>query len=168
MLARLMDILRKVNELLEALMRGDAVSKNYLLYLSALNHVGKDASPNDLAPDEYACAETVNEIHRNTFGDYISSRNILSTYWMYLDLQSRPDFKQVSHPLAGDIIISPTGYGKGSGHVGIVGENGIVMSNNSFRDENGVKGVFDENYTVPSWNRKYAALGFPVVYFRKY
>ena len=167
MYKRLMDILKRLNAILEQIMRGDAADKGELLYLSALNHIGRDASPNDTAPDELGCAESVNEIHRSTFGDYISSRNILSTYWLYSDLKARSDFVRIENPVPGDIIISPTGYGRGNGHVGIVGEHNIVMSNNSSRDEQGVRGVFDANYTTKSWYNRYSRLGFPVYYFRK-
>ena len=44
---------------------GSARSK---LYLTALSCLGTDASPNDIAPDEFGCAETVNAIHKKAFG----------------------------------------------------------------------------------------------------
>jgi len=38
-------------------------SPREILYETAKSFLGKDASPADEAPDEYGCAETVNEIH---------------------------------------------------------------------------------------------------------
>ena len=48
------------------------------LYEAARSFIGTDASPNDLAPDELGCAETVNEIIRRAFGDYLHNDNCLS------------------------------------------------------------------------------------------
>lgn len=141
-------------------------AKRILLHLTAKTFIGTDASPNDIAPDEYGCAETLNEIHRAAFGDYISSRNILSTYWMYADLKKRSDFVSVNVPTPGDIIISPTGYGGyggiTNGHVGVVTDGGWVLSNDSF------KGTWEKNYTLETWRDRYERRGgYPVRFFRK-
>lgn len=165
-------LLQAIDNWLRPFIEGDrpiyTMTKRELLYAKALASCGTDASPNDLAPDELGCAETVNEIHKGVFGDYISPRNILSTYQLYKDLQARPDFIVVEHPKPGDIVISPTGYGKGTGHVGIVGENGTIMSNNSFKDSDGVRGIFDQNYTIDSWRRRFVERGnFPMRFFGK-
>lgn len=143
-------------------------TKRELLHQMALSFCGTDASPNDLAPDELACAESVDNIHFKLFRDHICV-NYLSTYWMYKALKERPDFERIAEKdvLPGDIIISPT-QGTNIGHVGILGENGIIMSNNSFKDSNGVKGIFDENYTLAAWKRYFFdRKGLGLHYFRK-
>lgn len=157
-----MDILSRLVSYLSA---GTLPSKRELLYLSARTYIGTDASPGDFAPDELGCAESVNDIYKRTFGKMISTRYHLSTYWMYADLKASAEFARTEQPLAGDIIISPTGYTKRNdvknGHVGIVGENGVVMSNNS------VTGKWDEHWTIDSWRRYYQYRGgYPVHFFR--
>lgn len=133
------------------------------LYVSALVCLGKDATPNDLVPDELACAETVNAIHKYAFWFEIGGG--ASTYQMYKALLSHKDFIKVDQPMAGDIVISPTGYGNGklsNGHVGIVGANDTIMSNSS------KTGTFESNYTLVSWKKRYVTLGgYPMHYFRR-
>lgn len=133
------------------------------IYQVALNYLGIDASPNDVAPDEYACAETVSDILAAAGFDI---GVIVSTYQLYEKLLSGGIFEPVSVPMAGDVIISPTGTGNGTlpnGHTGIMGENGLIMSNSS------ATGNFTQNYTLESWNARYKDIGgFPVYFFRKY
>lgn len=140
------------------------------LYNTALQCLGKDASPNDVAPDEYGCAETVNAIHKMAFGSPIGGD--ISTYRLYDALKKSNVFVKVDRPLEGDIIISPTGYGNGSmpsGHVGIMGtinNNDInlstIMSNTS------KTGIFLENYTLAGWKVRYREKGgYPVEYWRR-
>jgi hypothetical protein len=133
------------------------------LYQTALEFRGFDASPNDVAPDEFGCAETVEGVYHAAFGTYIGGRILVSTTDLYKSLLISSRFTQTSQPQAGAIIISPTGYssiGATHGHTGICGENGVVMSNDSRT------GMFMENYTIDSWNRYYKErLGFPVYYF---
>lgn len=133
------------------------------LYLGAISCLGMDASPNDIAPDELGCAESVNAIHKKVFGFEIGGE--ISTNRMYQVLRKSMLFLQIDSPLAGDIIISPTGYGNGrlsNGHVGIFGENGIIMSNDS------ISGSFQENYTLDTWKQRYAMVGgYPIYIFRR-
>lgn len=140
-----------------------STTKRELLYQTAVESLGKDASPNDAAPDEYGCAETVNAIHKKAFGDPIGGD--VSTLRMYKCLQTRFDFKQVQDPQRGDIIISPTGSGGTkevpNGHVGIMADNGVIMSNSS------ANGLFLKNYTLASWRNRYEKAGYPVLFFRK-
>lgn len=134
-----------------------------ILYEGAKMWLGKDITPEDSTPDEYDCAETVNQIHRVIFGDEIGGT--VSTDNMYHCLLQRKDFIQIEFPLQGDIIISPTGHGNGrlkNGHVGIVGENGYILSNNSST------GKLEEYYTLSTWKDRYVTLGgFPMKFFRK-
>jgi hypothetical protein len=137
------------------------------LFECAESFLGRDASPTDIAPDELGCAETMNEIHKKAFGDYITAKNHLSTYWMYRDLKERKDFIRTNSPLPGDVVISPTGYGTrtdrvSNGHVGVVGKGESIMSNDS------KTGKFVYNYTIDSWTDRYTRLGgYPVYFYRK-
>lgn len=140
------------------------------LYITAVTSLGTDASPNDLAPDEFGCAETVDDIHRKAFGYFIGHGALpsLSTAILFTILRNRVDeWCEVTVPKAGDVVISPTGYGNGHvdgnhGHVGIVSKDGAIMSNDS------ASGIFKENYTLASWQQKFAQQGgFPVKFYRK-
>jgi Bacteriophage peptidoglycan hydrolase len=133
------------------------------LYQTAMSFLGKDASPKNLAPNEVACAESVNDVVFAAFLENVGGG--LSTASMYQALQSNTKFAEVSSPLKGDIVISPTGTGNGqlsNGHVGIVGDNNQIMSNNS---ENG---IWDIHYTVASWRARYVSFGaMPMKYYRR-
>lgn len=135
------------------------------LYKKAMSWLKKDITPKDEIPDSVACAITVNAIHQDTFGDPIGG--YASTYLLYDALTKRKDFQKVDAPQRGDIIISPTGYaGKGgtltNGHVGIVGDGGVVLSNNSNT------GLLETYFTLQKWSDYYGKKGkFPIYYFRK-
>ena len=113
--------------------------------------------------NEFGCAESVNNVVFKAFGDYAGGD--LSTARMYLAIQNNWKFAQVTTPIKGDIIISPTGYGNGSmpnGHTGIMGDNGQIMSNNSDT------GIWDIHYNLASWKARYVDQGgFPQIYFRR-
>lgn len=134
------------------------------LYDKAVASLGTDASPNDLAPDEYGCAETVSNIIHRAFADF--PEEILSTAQLYKALLKHPKFKGVSDFNFGDVIISPTGYATHpdvipNGHVGIVAKHSI-MSNSS------ATGKFSENFTLSSWDARYRQRGgYPVLFFRR-
>lgn len=135
-----------------------------ILFLTAKSCLGVDASPNDLVPDELGCAETVNAIYKKAFGSEIGGD--VSTYRLYGTLKAHPLFQKADVASPGDIVISPTGYGGKNGmthgHVGIMGEGGKIMSNESSN------GKFEENYTLEGW-RKYFAVkgGYPVLFFHR-
>lgn len=135
-----------------------------LLVQMAITHLGTDASPNDLAPDELGCAETVNAIYKKLYGVEIGGG--VSTYYLFKALREHKDFKRVDAPMPGDIAISPTGYSASktvpNGHVGIVGFNGSIMSNDSRT------GTFEQNFTLDSWKRYYIDRGrYPMQFFRR-
>ncbi len=124
------------------------------LYDTAVSLIGLDASPNDLAPDEYGCAESVSDVIRTAF-PLINFPTLLSTRMLCARLETSADFEEMAEPLYGDIIISVTGSGNGSvlnGHTGVVGHHGI-MSNSS------QTGTWEQNYTLDAWNRHYALKG---------
>lgn len=161
------DIQEKIKQL-QALIaiyqaRLDAILPNRAkLFEAAKAAIGTDASPNDLAPDELGCAETVNAIFKSVFGREVGGT--LSTNLMYKSLIKDKRFIKVDQPLPGDIIISPTGFGNGglsNGHVGIMGENETIMSNSS------ATGTFESNFTLTSWVKRYRDKGgYPIYLFR--
>lgn len=146
---------RKMNDLLFS------DSKSEILYFTAVGFLHVDASPNDRAPDEVGCADTVNSIFAAAFGEEIGGST--STRDLFLALKTSPKFRQVESPVRGDIVISPTGYGNGgltNGHVGIIGDGGKIMSNSSST------GTFEQNYDINTWRARYVGKGgFPMYYY---
>lgn len=141
-------------------------SPQELLYDYSLTMLGKDASPADIAPDEYGCAETVCDVIHGCFGDFpLEGGTIISTTELYKRLKKHPKFSQVTDFGPGDILVSPTGYGNGglaNGHTGIVGKNNVIMSNSSDT------GLFSQNYTIDTWIARYRKIGgFPLYFFRR-
>ena len=134
------------------------------LYLAAVAELGKDASPKDIAEDELACAESVQNIHYKTFGRFICPQT-LSTYAMYQAFLMDGIWEQTFTPEPGTIVIAPSGYsskGAKNGHVGIVSLGNMIMSNSSGT------GMWLENYSIDSWKLYYGQkLGFPVLFFNK-
>lgn len=135
-----------------------------LLYLSAIQYIGIDASPADEAPDELGCADSVSKILLRVFPKVIKSS--VSTAALFNQLNNSKEFSRVLRYLPGDIVISPTGMGKTgkvpNGHVGIVSEKDKIMSNSS------ATGTWEENFTVTSWVRRYRERGgYPIYFFRK-
>ena len=117
------------------------------LWATAVSLIGVDASPLDRADDEYGCADTVNVIHQVAFGFEIGGST--QTKEMVKYLRANTDrFERVYSPQAGDIIISPTEYPK-VGHVGIMYDNNIIMSNSSS------SGTWEKNYNLDTWRERY-------------
>jgi len=114
--------------------------------------------------DELGCAFTVNFICKNALG-YVAGGGP-STSAMLTEIVSNQNFKEVTknEARAGDIILSATGTGNGRiahGHVGFLGENGIIYSNNSAKD------MLDDHLTASDWKNYFVLKGgFPVRYFR--
>lgn len=131
------------------------------LYEKAKASLGIDITPRDVVPDTHGCAEAVNEICRRAIGVPIGGG--ASTYEMFKALQNETRFIEVDSPLPGDIIISPTGYGRGNlphGHVGIVAKQGILSNSSE-------SGKIELNFTLGSWARLYNEFGgYPVHIFR--
>lgn len=147
-----------------------------VLYDTACSFLGRDASPEDIASDEYGCAETVSDIVHAAFGDFPpDGRTIVSTAVLYQKLKAHPKFKQTQVAKPGNIIISPTGMGNGTipnGHTGIFGKSldGLdfyIMSNTS------KTGLFEKNYTLfgtqlASWVARFRKQGgYPLFYFER-
>lgn len=130
--------------------------------------LGTDASPNDKAPDELGCAETVTTLLKKL---YPETPIITGTWtlWEYLK-DHKNGWIPTNDYEPESIVISPTGTGhKGAvGHVGIVGENGIIMSNDSGVANRANKGKFLANYTIETWTDRYRTRnGMPVYLFKR-
>lgn len=135
------------------------------IYKTALSFIGKDASPNDLAPDELGCADSVSSVLKIALGSEVGISYTVSTAQLYRELLSSKAYMLVQTPKAGDVLVSPTGLGNGqlsNGHTGIWGENGKIMSNSSYT------GTFEQNFDINSWRARYVTLGgFQMCTFRK-
>ena len=129
------------------------------LFAAAREYLGREASPKDLAPDELGCAESVT----NIIDDVVPNFPVITGTWtLWEALKNDERFREVTLPMPGDIIISPTGTVKDApypGHVGLVSRDGKIMSNNSYN------GLWEENYTLDSWNARYKKAGFPVIFY---
>lgn len=131
------------------------------IYDLAITFIGKDASPRDLVKDGLGCAESVSTLLRQAIPTF---KIVTGTWSLWDELRSRNDFKEVTDPQPGDIILSVTGTGNGAvsnGHTGIVSKDGKIMSNNSSL------GLWQENYTLDSWDAYFRIEGgFPTMFFR--
>ena len=130
-----------------------------------LLEVAKSCIGKDMAPlnDDYGCMEALNTVFKKAFGRDIGGG--ASTYQAYQILKNDLRFEKVPLPLPGDIICSATGYGNPkklrNGHVGIVSDQEKIMSNTSSN------GLWEENYTISTWKRRYKDFGgYPMDYFR--
>lgn len=133
------------------------------LYMTAVSFLGVDASPKDEAIDDVGCADSVSQVVKFAFPEAI--KGSISTAELFTQLHNSKRFARVSDIRAGDIIISPTGMGTNPkmphGHVGIVGEDEVIMSNNSNN------GLWTANYTVTTWADRYRKIGgYPLYFFR--
>ncbi|MFA7290122.1 MAG: hypothetical protein WC055_14695 [Melioribacteraceae bacterium] len=131
--------------------------KNRLLSL-AKSYIGKDASPNDIAPDELGCADSASTL----LGQVMTFPNIISTAELFRYLDKDIRFKRVLDLTEGNIIISPTGYGNGKvvGHVGIIGKD-CIYSNNS------KTGLWDKHLNIEKWVAQYRTKGgLPIYVFK--
>lgn len=109
-------------------------------------HLGVDVTPKDTVDDTVACVDTVSTllgiVRRETphMVSTIALNAWLKDYYMLVDV-----------PQPEDIVISPT-EGKRIGHVGIVMEDGLIASNNSFGIN---RGKFTKTHTLDTWTKYY-------------
>jgi hypothetical protein len=150
--------LRRHKSILELILE-KLMQKKTLLSV-AESQLGKDVTPKDTVPDDVACVDTLTTIMRmyDPTVPYMVSTIALN------DWLPKNGYALVSDTQEGDIIVSPTS-GKKIGHCGVLFEDGIIASNNSF----GINaGKFTKNYTLASWSRYYKdKLGLPVFIYRK-
>jgi hypothetical protein len=124
-----------------------------IIYQTGKKYLGKDIA---LTQQELGCSEAVNYIFKQAIGKEIGGD--YSTYRMYLCLKKDERFEKVASPAKGDIIISPTGFGKGNGHVGIMSDGNKIMSNNSYTF------LWDEHLDLITWKKFFAS--FPIEFYR--
>lgn len=133
------------------------------IFETAKKCIGTDASPNDLAPDELGCADTVSNI---LIKAGFPMPVLVSTAKLNDYLKTNPNWVSILNPLPGDVVMSPTGQGGLNGikhgHTGIVGAGDVIMSNASST------GTFEPNFTFSSWNNRYKIKGgYPVLFYRR-
>lgn len=118
------------------------------LYDFALTFYNTDPTPKDEINDEVACAEVVSTILNKYLKDFpiITFTPDLLNY-----LKKDIRFKEVTEFKTGVIILSPTGFT--TGHVGIIGKLGKILSNSSSL------GIFTDKFDCVSWINKYSKLG---------
>src|SRR3990167_5385923 len=81
-------------------------------YVYCVSKLGTDVTPEDYVSDEFACAETINRLHRGCFKFDIGGGS--STMLLYRALEGSKWFKRTYDALEGDVVISPTGFGNGN------------------------------------------------------
>lgn len=135
------------------------------IFETALKWLGRDASPADIASDEFGCAETVTNILQQAGCDIPI---LVSTTKLNALLKGSERWKLVLPDRidAGHVIISPTGEGGRNGikngHTGIIMEKGNIASSDS------ATGKFLQNYTLSTWNNRYVKLGgYPVYVYER-
>lgn len=92
-----------------------------------------------------ACAWAVNQVVQQATGKPVGGG--VSTILMYQALKTGRG-TAITDPIPGAIVISPT-QGTVHGHVGIVGDDGLIYSNSS------AHAVWMQNFTIDSWNDYY-------------
>lgn len=144
-------------EQIKILLRIITATRRQLIYSIAKDHLGQEASPLDLVDDVVGCAESVT----NILAKVVPTPIITGTWTLNDFFERSPRWAPTDTPRPGDVIISPTGSGNGKirGHVGIIGENGVIMSNDSST------GLWMANFTISSWLSRYRRKGGMPVYF---
>lgn len=134
------------------------MDKNLKLYQYAKTCIGKNKAP---LLKTLGCVEALSAVFREALGEELGEN--ASTYRLYLLLEKDVRFEELSYPVLGCLVISPTGFGNGSirGHIGIVSDSEKIMSNNSDLL------LFDEHYTLKTWRERYVELGgMPMSFFK--
>lgn len=121
-----------------------------------LGLVGFDLST--VVDNNLACVETVSRIVQKVYPDFpLMISTIAVKEYFKTDKRFRPTLDLTPW----SIILCVTGTGNGKikhGHIGILGENGLIYSNSS------LTGRFEQNYTVDSWVNRYRLEGGYRVY----
>ena len=131
------------------------VSNREKLKGEVLKWVGWDLS--ELVDNNLACAETFSRIIQKIYLDFPT---LLSTIAIKQHFRIDKRFKATLDLKDWQVILCVTGTGNGKithGHVGIIGENNLIYSNDSF------SGKFSQNYTLQEWIDRYRVKGgFPI------
>jgi hypothetical protein len=118
---------------------------------AAIDNVGRLNTTQDPGTNhgELACADAVTRIVRDQMG--LDLPKTLSTNELYDNLV-KGGWQEVDPATPGAIIVSPSNSVM-HGHTGIVGENGLIYSNSS------ATGIWGQNYTVDTWQKRFGGLG---------
>jgi len=118
----------------------------------SLSYIGTDATPADKIDDVIACAESLTTILVEAG---VMNRIIPGTWTLNEYFKRNKKWVPTTNPKAGDVLVSPTGTGNGSirGHTAIVGNNGTLMSNDSYT------GKWMAHYTLETWAKRYREKG---------
>lgn len=144
-------------------------TKGEILYEAAKSAIGESIAPENI--EEVGCAFCVNDLWKRCFGSEICPPpDNTSTYGLYKSLDSG-HFAKVQVPMAGDIVISPTGLGHNSaipnGHTGIVGKNLAPNGTLWILSNNSPTGTWEVNFTVKGWVDHYVVKGgYPQLFYR--
>lgn len=158
-------MLKQIYSLIATFMKvlsGSNITWSQKISFAALVYRGVDASPNNLAPNEVGCAESVTTI-LNQIDPRIPVLTGTGQLYSYLAGNSR--FRRIYDPHAGCIVISPTGMrfansDMPNGHTGIYINNTDIMSNSS------ATGLWTQNYNRDTWRSRYYDQGkYPVILF---
>lgn len=126
-----------------------------------LDNLNSDLDPLNIVDNEVACAITVSRLIQKIDPTF---KDITGTWTLWDTLKKHPRCTKLLQPEPGAIIISPTGTGKGSGHVGICLENGTIASNTSYGP---YAGKLTINFTQDTWRKRYGIKqSMPIDYFR--
>lgn len=133
---------------------------NQQIYEEAKSCLRKHITLDPSVPPDVGCAEAVSYVLKLAGVRGFPTTGIAGTSVLYSWLKANAT--EVKTPVAGNIIISPTGMSSINsphGHVGIVANFG-VLSNDSD------SGLFMEKYTLETWAQYFGEVeGFPVIYF---
>jgi hypothetical protein len=127
-------------------------SKREQLFAVAKKYLGTDNTPQDLVPDEVACAEHLCTIIRHIDPSFPI---IPFTGDLLKELKRNPKYKATLDVKEGHIVINATGTGNNTvrGHCGIFVDGGKIASNNS------VTGKWDNHWVLGDWVNHYRVKG---------
>lgn len=131
-----------------------AMTPQTRLLVLAKSLLGKHLTLDESIPAMVGCAEAVSFVLRQ-FGFTIPNGGIAGTASLLAFLLQYSGVKEVSSPTPGCLLVAATGTGNGKnrGHTGVMGENGIIMSNNS------ETGKWDTQWNLTRWLANYDGYG---------
>lgn len=121
-------------------------TKQKRLLQAVKSWIGKDASPENRAPQELSCAEGVSRILHNLFPSF--PKGIVSSKELDNELARSTLFRRTSFPKSATVIVSPR-TAQMNGHAGFTIEDDKIVSNDS------KTGLMAQNYTISSWIKKF-------------
>lgn len=122
------------------------------LYRLAMNHYGTDPTPDDKVDDEISCVYSLTTILKEVVPDF----PVMEYTPRFLEqIEKDARFRKTVEFKKGNIIISPTGSGSAriTGHTGICGINGKILSNSS------ATGLWTDKFDQISWIDRYSRMG---------